>query len=103
MRNGIYLCSGGDKWNPRHIKISVKVTEKSYVMTLIEDKTRYPDSHIEMLFKKQNRAVVPKKAVGAYGHPVLDYERFFIIYPFRAGIPFCFDYQDDDLKEEAIS
>lgn len=97
MRNGTYRCYEADKrWNPRDITVSVKSTEKSVIMTLIEDRTRYPEALMEMLFRKSKRVVIPKTPTKPGGHPIsADYDTWFIIYPFQAGNPFLFELQEE--------
>ena len=98
MRNGIYRCHDTDgRWNPKDITIRVKATEKSYVLTLIEDRTRYPESLIEMLLGKSGKARIPKKPDRPGGHPFsADEETWFVIYPFQAGTPFLFELYDEN-------
>ena len=95
MQNGIYRCHDTDgRWNPRDITISVRITEKSVILKLIEDNTRYPEALIEMLFKKSGKATVPKVPTKPGGHPIsADYPDWFVIYPFQAGTPFLFELQ----------
>lgn len=74
------------------IIISVKETEKSYILNLINNNSRYSPAHIDMLFKKSNRVKIDKEksqhAMRVWSN------KDFTIYPFRAGIPFWFSFVD---------
>lgn len=101
MISGTYHCADDDHGFRMDITVEAKETEKSYILTLIEDKSRFPSGHIEMLFKKSKRTVIPKVNRKPGGHPVLDHETWFIIYPFQAGIPFLFELQQQPTAETA--
>ena len=60
MKTGRYKCFGGDRWNPNDITIEAKETDKSYIQKKVEDRTRYPSAHKEMLFSKSEKIVIPK-------------------------------------------
>jgi len=74
------------------IIISVKETEKSYILTLINNNSRYSPAHIDMLFKDSNKIKIDK---GKHQHAMQVWSaKDFTIYPFRAGIPFWFKFMD---------
>lgn len=100
MKTGRYKCFGGDGWNPNDITIEAKETDKSYILKMVEDRTRYPSAHMEMLFSKSNKIIIPKTNRKPGGHPTRDYDTWFVIYPFQAGIPFLFELENpqDELK-----
>ena len=91
MINGIYIYESEEKWNQGIVKIQLKETEKSWVLTLLENTIRYCPAQLEMLFKNKGRAVVNKEHSEHY-HEFRYYEwgNTFLIYPYRAGIPFLF-------------
>ena len=101
MKTGRYKCFGGDEWNPNDITIEAKETEKSYILKMVEDRTRYPSAHMEMLFSKSEKIVIPKINRKPGGHPIRDYNTWFVIYPFQAGIPFLFELEStqDEVKK----
>lgn len=76
------------------IIISVKETEKSYILNLINNNSRYSPAHIDMLFAKSNRVKIDKEK-SQHAMRVWS-DKDFTIYPFRAGIPFYFELIDDD-------
>ena len=99
MKTGIYRLYDDDVlWNPRDITIKARETEKSYILTLIEDKTRYPDGRVEMMFGKKNRTVFPKNPKHS-PHYIETWEDAILMYPFRDGIPFYFRLQECQQEE----
>ena len=91
MKSGIYHCrmvrSGG--FDIIDITISVKSTSIRYVLTLIEDKSRFKDGHIKMLFDKGKTTIIGKDKPSR--HAIIDWgDDSFTIYPFRNGVPFYF-------------
>lgn len=74
------------------IIISVKETDKSYVLNLINNNSRYSPAHIDMLFAKSDRVKIDKEkskhAIRVWS------DKDFTIYPFRVGIPFWFEFLD---------
>lgn len=89
------LLSGEDWWNRFEMTLSVKETHASFILTLLSLKGSFIPVQIEMLFKKSNRAVIRK---GKSGHPVEvgGGNKWFVIYPFQAGIPFLFELAEND-------
>lgn len=75
------------------ITIDAKETEKSYILNLISNNSRYSPAHIDMLFAKSNKVKIDKEksqhAMRVWSN------NDFTIYPFRAGIPFYFELMDD--------
>ena len=94
MISGEYRCSGDDHGYRMDITIEARETEKSYILTLIEDKSRFPSGQIEKLFKKSKKVVIPKVNRKPGGHPAMNHETWFVIYPFQAGMPFLFELQE---------
>lgn len=91
MLNGLFQCTTNWQGNNEYdIKVKVKETEKSYSMQLIENNSRYSPGHIDMLFSKKDRIVIKKEKSQHCIKNVLG-DNSFVIYPFRAGIPFVFD------------
>lgn len=89
MKDGRYVC----KLNWRQedvydITVDAKETEDSYIFTLVQDNSRFPDGHMKVLFDKKNRAIVKKKGGR---HAVVNREDWFVIYPDRNGVPFLFE------------
>lgn len=70
------------------ITLEVSETEKSYRLNLIENTCRYSPAHIDMLFAKNNKAIISKNKSP---HVMRIYDGYFVIYPYRAGIPFLFE------------
>lgn len=90
MLNGLYQCTRNWQGNNEYdIKVKVRETEKSYIMQLVENNSRYSPGHIDMLFSKKNKVTI-KKEKSQHCMNVWN-DDLFTIYPFRAGIPFSFD------------
>lgn len=87
MINGLYRCVKEHEYD---IKVKVHETDKSYIIQLVEDNSRFFPAHIDMLFGQKNKTVINKENSKHYFEACCDGE-FFIIYPFRMGIPFLFD------------
>lgn len=92
MKNGIYVCEKDD-FGRGHIKVSFRETKSSYILELLENTAYFSPGHIDMMFTKSNRCIV-KKQRSPHAFLCDEYNGdYFVIYPFRAGIPFCFDYK----------
>ncbi len=75
------------------IEMEVKETDSSYIFELKKNTCRYSPGHMDMLFQKGNRVVLKKKG-GKHALRFSDFEdhrNWFVLYPFRAGIPFYFE------------
>lgn len=94
MVKGIYKYSKNDKAMNDYgtIIIHVSETDKSYILRLIENTCRYSPAHIDMLFAKNNKAIINKnKSL----HTIKFYDNgCFVIYPYRGGIPFLFEREE---------
>ncbi len=90
LRQGIYKAEKEESPYDKYlIKISVKETDKSFVLELLELDSRYPPAQIEYLFKDKKRVVIRKDKGG---HPMQIWGKdSFTIYPFQSGVPFVFD------------
>lgn len=89
LNAGIYVSENSDSlFSAYKIKISVKETDKSYKLELIEFDSRYAGDHMKLVFNDKGKATIGKDrsqhAMRIWG------ENDFTIYPFRAGIPFYF-------------
>lgn len=88
MTDGIYICEYDDRMSPGRFVVSLKETEKSYIMKLIENTVRYTPAYFEMLFGESGKTIVKKKHSP---HAMcLWSDTDFTIYPFRGGVPFYF-------------
>lgn len=89
MINGIYKYEDtNDFRNDGKIVLQLKESEKSYNFQLVVNTMRYSPAHIDMMFSKSDKARVPK---ANSPHAINFGEDYFVIYPYRAGIPFLFD------------
>lgn len=89
------LVSGDDWWNRFEMTMTVKETKASFILNLLEMEGRFIPGQFEMLFQKSNRVVIRK---GKSGHPVEvgGDNKWFVIYPFQAGIPFLFELAENE-------
>lgn len=72
------------------ITVKVKETEKSYTLELVENNSRFSPSHLDMMFNKFKRISVRKDKSPHYIE-FFNNDENFVIYPYRAGIPFLFE------------
>ena len=96
--NGRYVAENKkSNFSAYHIVMDVKETEKSYIMQLVEFKSRYSASHIKQLFSKSKRVVL-NKARG--GHAIRKWgDDTFTFYPYQAGVPFYFERSKENADE----
>ena len=86
---GLYRAENDDSiYDQYRIDIRVKETEKSYIFTLEDFKSRYSGAHIEMFFSKSKRVVI-RKDKGGHAMRIWSNSDF-TIYPYQAGIPYWF-------------
>lgn len=79
----------GDMFHAYRYVMEVKETEKSYIFKLMEAVNRYAYDHIERIFDKNKRVVLPKNKPSRHAMRVWS-DHDFTVYPFQAGIPFWF-------------
>lgn len=97
LKEGLYISENRENaLNAYTIKMHVKETEKSYILTLIDFESRYSGAHIEMLFKNSKRFVL-RKSRGGHALQIWGDDDF-TFYPYQAGIPYYFK-MDEELKE----
>ncbi len=89
MINGTYKYEDKDDvMNHGRIILKVSETEKAYYFQLIENSMRFSPAHIDMMFSKSDSVRINKERTA---HAMNLGEDYFVIYPFRAGIPFLFE------------
>ena len=100
MKNGRYRHTS-DRYHG-HIDIELKETDKTIALTLIEVSEDYDgyDHFIMliMLFRGRNRLILSKANFYKSNHAISLSEtgKWFVIYPYRAGIPFAFDLVEEN-------
>lgn len=95
MKNGLYKYTEKSIGGAGHIIIDIIETEKTYTFKLIENTCRYDPWRISSLFDKTNKARINKKRAK---HQIWAYNNWFVIYPYRDGIPYFFEYIGEDKK-----
>ena len=90
MKKGLYKHTKDDGYFDRgKIIIEVSETAKSYIFELINNTFRYSPVHIDMMFAKSDKVIINKEKSP---HAIILGNDYFVIYPYRAGIPFLFEY-----------
>ena len=90
MKQGLYKHIKDDEhFNRGKIIIEVSETAKSYIFELINNTFRYSPVHIDMMFAKSDKVIINKEKSP---HAIILGNDYFVIYPYRAGIPFLFEY-----------
>ena len=84
MLKGLYKAEDRDY----SITVEVKEASKSYIITLIENNSRFSLGHIDMIFKNSNKVLV-RKEKSKHGMRIWGDDSF-TLYPFKSGIPFYF-------------
>jgi len=99
IKNGIYKCNpegaGGD------VTVSVRETKNSFIMELVKNTCHFSPGHIDMLFwehgydsgrEEDKRKAIINKRNSKHAMRFIDgCNDWFVIYPFKAGIPFAFE------------
>lgn len=90
MLNGLYKAV--DEYKEYDISLNVKETEKSYIIQLVENKSRFSPALFDMMFKSKNKICIQKMR---NPHVIINDEQddYFVIYPYRRGIPYLFNKQ----------
>lgn len=99
LLQGAYMAEKTDSvLDSYRILMYVKETDKSYILHLIDLKTRYGAAHMELLFSKSKRVVIRK---GRGGHAIRIWpDGTFTFYPYQAGIPFYFKPVENPLESQ---
>ena len=92
MKNGFYRYEDREYcYNRGSIIMRVKETEKTISFELVKNDMRYSPAHIDMMFAESNKAKINKDK----SHHAINFgDDYFVIYPYRAGIPFLFEHME---------
>ena len=89
MKTGTYICNRDWRGHSTlHVRVEAKETDKSFILKLIEDSSRFPDGHMKVLFGTTGKATIRKSGSP---HAILNGEDWFTVYPDRNGVPFLFE------------
>ncbi len=98
LKSGRYKAENdGDVFHAFRYVMNVRVTEKSYIFTLLEKERRYAYEHLETMFGGKERIVIPRNKPSRHAMRVWS-DHDFTIYPLQAGIPFYFQREDEDAE-----
>lgn len=90
MKNGYYRYENRDcRFSEGSVVVKLKETEKAYCFELIENTMRYSSAHLDMMFTNNKKVIVRKNKSP---HAINCGEEYFVIYPYRAGIPHLFEF-----------
>lgn len=94
MKDGLYrYVDKDDATNRGEYIIRLHETPTSYVFEKIKYDMRFSPAHLDMIFKGSNKVTVNKTrsphAINTWG------DDWFCIYPYRAGIPYVFDWMEE--------
>lgn len=93
MIAGKYVCELDWHGNREYdIEVEAKETEKSFILKLIRDDSRYKDGHMEVLFGDSGRVVINKDGSP---HAIVNNDDWFVVYPNRNGVPFLFELKNE--------
>ena len=97
IRNGAYRYThegmGGGV-----IELDVRVTDRAFTFKLLKNTCRYSPAQMDQLFAKSDKVVIGKYRSQ---HAMCFSEHFddwFVIYPFRSGIPFLFELVKEEVR-----
>ena len=96
MKNGIYRYEDKSFGNRGEIILKVTETEKTITFELLKNDMRFSPAQIDEMFVKSNKAKINKLKCP---HAMDFYNDYFVIYPYRAGIPFLFEYVEGGMME----
>ena len=75
------------------ITVDFKETEHSFILTLVENDSRYGAPQIEDMFRKNKRVLIKKAGdkhcVKSWG------DNSFTLYPYRVGVPYLFEIEKE--------
>ena len=96
LPDGVYICK--TKWpHGWDVRVAFKQTKSQFSLTLIDDSLDY--RHIEPplddVFLHSRKLVIKKNGSK---HALVDGKTYFVLYPFRAGAPFLFEFEGGDMK-----
>lgn len=89
LKNGLYRYEDKSFGNRGEYIIRFNETEKSFILELIKNDMRFSPAHLDMMFEKSNTVRVSKSKSP---HAMNFGNDYFVIYPYRNGIPHLFEY-----------
>ena len=94
MKNGLYRYEDKSFGNRGEYIIRLTETEKSYTFELVKNDMRFSPAHLDMMFAKSSKTKVNRERSPHAMNVVGD--DWFCIYPYRAGIPYAFEYLSEE-------
>lgn len=96
LPDGVYVSKS--KWpHAWDVRVAFKQTKSRFTLTLIDDALdyRHIDPPLDDAFLHSRKLVINKNGSK---HALVDGKTYFVLYPFRAGVPFLFDLEGGDSK-----
>lgn len=91
MKNGIYRYEKGENpYDTGTLIVEAKDTEKALILTIKERDMRY-STYVDVLFGQKKKISISKTRSPNGLHMG---EHWFVVYPYRAGIPLSFTMED---------
>lgn len=97
MKNGLYRYEEKSYGNRGEYIIRLTETEKAYTFELVKNDMRFSPAHLDMMFAKSSKAKVNKEKSP---HAINIEDGWFCIYPYRAGIPYVFEYLSEERNND---
>ena len=91
--NGLYVCKS--KWPfAQDVRVVFRQTEKQFILTLTDDSPDYMhiDPPLDDCFYSARKLAIRK---AGSKHAVNFGEDYFVLYPYRAGVPFLFELEKE--------
>ena len=94
MKNGIYRYEQGENpYDRGTLVVEVKDTEKNLTLTVKESDMRY-SIYVDVLFHEKNKISISKQKSP---HALNMGEEWFVVYPYRMGVPLSFVLERSDI------
>ena len=88
---GVYQWNSGDSgiWGG-YVRVNMKETAASFIITLLESTCRFNAPQLDALFSKNKRVVIRKSGSDHALSFVDGCDDWFCLYPYRVGVPYGF-------------
>ena len=73
-----------------YVRVNVKETAASFILTLVENTCRFNAPQIDDLFRKNKRVVIRKDGSNHALSFIDGFNDWFCLYPYRIGVPYGF-------------
>ena len=89
LKTGLYMWkSSGTGWFGGYVKVWMKETRRSFIITLVENSCKFNAPQLDDLFRDSPRVVIKKS--GSKHALNISGDDSFCLYPYRVGVPYPF-------------